>query len=266
MRAPLRFAAFLLSIYAVPHASAQPVLEDRIRVRHLEPSAIMERVNLLAGLPPQADPRIRLQADDASDTIVISIPQSLGDPLEREQLRLTLREYIHALDQPQQQVELFLYLVQANLLTEGEFRRLDAELRAAPPRIEPGVLPKGVVVHDAVRADNLTMVAVDRTQVEASGQTRPDPVSLHGRILPSLQPDGRVYVAAMLKARAEGEPFAGSQRELEITDRATPAGNQPLIIVAGQKMPLGDAGREAFPGRHEIMLYVWARPAGEAEP
>ncbi|CAN5310551.1 hypothetical protein BH09SUM1_BH09SUM1_14620 [soil metagenome] len=238
---------------------AEKVMEDRVRVRYLEPSVILQRVQYLAGIPPEGDRRLMLRGDDAADTIVIQIPESYGDPMERERMRLMLRDYIARLDAPDPTVDLDIYLVQSNLLTDEEFKTLDAALRKGPLKLPKGSTSKGVVFHREMETPNLSLISISEEQKETRASTRPEPVRVVGRVLPSVRPDGRVYIVAALTATAMQKPFAQNKSELPINERAIASKEQPLVIVAGEKITTADGQREAFPGRHEVMLYIWAR-------
>lgn len=240
----------------------QTGLEERIRLRHVKPSKMVERVETLAGLPGEATRQLKVTAEDQTDTLVIRVPASYGDHLDKERLRLLLREYVARLDQPDRKVLMHVYMVHNTLLTEEEFVTLDRELRRGPVQFQQGTTKKGVVFHSTGEYQALEFVTVDKMQAERFAKTQPDPVMVKGRILPSVREDGVAAVTLDLQATASGPTaFLDGNREIHIGESAAPGNKKPLIIVGGQRLPMADTKSEETPGRYELMVYVWVVPA-----
>jgi len=264
----LRYALILLLTLCVAATSpAEVVLEDRIPIRHITPTQMVDRVQVLAGFPEVAARRIQLEADDANKNVIARIPASMGDPLERERLRLLLREYISKLDQPDRKVLVHLYMVHNSLLTEEEFLLLDKELRRSPVKFEPGTTKKGVVFHNSGEYPALEIVPVDKTQAERFATSQPDPVSVKGRMLPTIREDGRASMTFELTASTTGPTgFLDGSREIRFGESAAPGEAKPLIVfIGGQRIPMENTRKEPHPGRYELMVYLWLAPVKDAK-
>lgn len=258
-----QFLFLLLLLALVPAASfAQGFHEDIIPLRHIPPTRMVERLDMLAGSPENGG-RVQFHPDDAQGTLRVRVIDRNNDKLETERYSLTIYDAIVQMDRPEPRIRLNLYLVQSNLLSDSEFLTLDRTLREKPLKLERGTTAKGVVFQRQMEVENQQFVNIDEAQAELRGASRPEPVQLKGRLLPSARPDGRIYLHADLVATAMDRPFAEGKEALPVNDRAVAPASQPLIITSGKELPL-DSGRSAdISPRHEVMLYIWAQSIDE---
>jgi hypothetical protein len=256
--------AVLITLAA--QASAQPaaILEERVRLRYVPPSHMIERLNTLAGIPSATSRMLEMRADDPSGTLLVRIPATVGDHIDRERLRLFLRDQIARLDQPQQLVQLHIYLVETAALTDREFLALDRELRTKATPFPAGVRGKGVIYEERTVHPSLEILNFGGVQSERYSISPRGPVTATGRLLPHLREDGRVMITLTMRAQlTAGETFQNGTSELQFNETAAPPPNAPLVVVAGTHNPIQPRNEEPFPGRHELMLYIWAQPAAQ---
>lgn len=255
---PLQAAALVLMLLIASFCPAQRGTEDRILVKNLKPSLILERIDILAGLPAGATRTIDITADDATNAIMVRIPESYKDPLERERLIVLLRDLVSRLDQAEPAMAFDIFVVQSNLLTDDEYKLLDETLRNRKLALERGSTAKGVVAYQQVRAWNAQIVNIDQIMREARAQTRPEPVRLSGRFLAVAEPQKNCFISADLKLTAIDRPFAPNKSEVEINSKGQSTPDKPIIFFSGELTPVNDGKKATFPARHEVMVYIWA--------
>ncbi|MCC6547515.1 hypothetical protein IT570_10145 [Candidatus Sumerlaeota bacterium] len=258
MRRHFQVLILALSLLLTATASAQRGVEDRILVKNLKPSLIMERVDILAGLPSGAARTMDIKADDNTNSITIRIPESYKDPLERERLIILLRDLISRLDRPEPTMAVDLFVVQTNLLNDAEYKLLDETLRNRKLALERGSTAKGVVAYQQVNTPNAHIIHIDQVMREARAQTRPEPVRLSGRFLAVAEPDKKCFISADLKITAIDRPLATNKSEVTIDDKGETTPDKPIIFFSGELAAVNDGKKTAFPARHEVMVYVWA--------
>ncbi|MEO8376465.1 MAG: hypothetical protein ABI579_02250, partial [Candidatus Sumerlaeota bacterium] len=227
-------------------------------VKNLKPSLILERIDILAGLPTGASHSIDIKADDNTNSITILIPESYKDPLERERLVVLLRDLISRIDHPEPMMAVDIFVVQSNLLNDDEYKLLDQTLRNRKLALERGSTAKGVVAYQQVKAWNAEVINIDQTMREARAQTRPEPVHLAGRFLAVAEPNKKCFISADLKMTAIDRPFAPNKSEVAINNKGETTPESPIIFVSGELTPVNDGSKATFPARHEVMVYIWA--------
>lgn len=250
----------LLAAFALPAAApAEELFEQKIHLSHIKPSVLRTRLDVLGGLSG-GNRRMQFIASDADRTLTVRIPKSAGAAIERDLMFMQLRKTAQALDTPQPTIDLNMCVVQGDLLTEEEFATLDRTLRSAPLSIGTGATAKGVVFRKKAELNNEELYSIAETQAEARAQTRPEPVAVSGRVLPSVLPDGKVYLNVDLNATAQQRPFAEGHESLPVQSAGVSTTQQPIVLLAGKQLPMPAAKGELLTVRHEIMVYVWASP------
>lgn len=240
-------------------ALAQGDIVERIPVTHLKPSLILNRIDVLAGLPTGAR-AVDIRADDPTATIVVRIPHDYKDQLERDRVLAILRDFVAHLDRPEPELTVDIYVVQTNLLSDEEFKILDDKLKKEPLDMERGVTAKGVVYFKQVLAQNQEVFAIDDQMREARGVTRADPVRLTGRMLPALRGKDDVFLSADLRIAGSEQPLANGKKEVIVRGTGETTSGKPMVIFAGELKRLSEPKLDTFPARHEVMIYIWARP------
>ncbi len=242
------------------NAAAQRVWEERIPVRNLKPSKILDRIDVLAGLPSGGSRGIDIRPDDATNTIVVRMSENYKDEIERDRLMLILKDFVSHVDRPEPPLAVDLYVVQTNLLSDEEFKVLDETLKNRPLALERGSTAKGVVFYKQLRAENQEVFSINDQLREARATTRPEPVRLEGKLMPALRAPNTVFISTSMKITAVDRPLAPGRMDLVVSGKAETTNTKPMVIFAGEMKRLADPAMETFPTRHEIMVYIWATP------
>lgn len=232
--------------------------ERRFQLRYIKPSVLLERVTLLGATDPTQADRVSMRAEDATNMLVVRVGREAGSELERERLFLAVRDLIERFDKAEPRVRYHLYIVQTELLTDTQYRTLDGELRKGPLAGVPGgELARGVVFRRSGELRHLEIESLGEAQREWLAQTRPEPVTVTGDLLAANETSGRAYLSFDLQVVSSDRPLGGSEGAVRLRSNAPLRKGEPLIFVGGKRRPTNQSG-DPFPGRHEIMMYLYA--------
>lgn len=259
---PFHFLMFLFLLAGT--ATAETVREERFLLRHQSPETVLNRLELLHGTADLNAKGVLFSAEGGR-TLLMRIPAGYGDEVERGHLHLTVDRLLHLLDQPEPKVDLSVFIVQASLLTEEEFARLDRQLRSAPLELPMGTLAKGVVVHHRAEVPNLEVHEFSRQIEEARGTTQRNPVEIRGRIVPSIVPrEGHGRIITDMTVRGLDTPITEAGEPVRLAGSAALRSEAPQIILVGEERQLPrQEGTGPRPLRHELTAYVWMRAVDE---
>lgn len=228
-----------------------PAAQEIVRLRHVPASQMLERLQVLGVSYP-------MTADDRSGSLTINLPATT-DIISRERTVAVVRDAAQKMDAPQRPIRLSVYVVQSELLTPDEFLALDTALRTKRLDTHEGLTAKGVVFRKEDKMTNLMIYQVAETQSEARATTRPEPLSLKGRVVPAQQEDGRLLVAAEFGIDAGERPMGNTPAQFTVLGKGVLSPTAPLVMAGGEAMPLNDASG-SLRVRHEFMIYLWAAP------
>lgn len=248
---------FLACCSLLPAFALAKPQEVRMKLEHLRPSRAAERLELLKGGKHLPTARFEAIADDKSGTLTIRIPDAAGKALDQERVRVLVEDTVAKMDHEGQEVALFLYVLQPALLSDDEFRDLDSKLRTGVPDLPAGSTPKGVVYWNRFDAKDQEILPIRDRQGRMSGQSTSGAVSLKGRIFPAFRGPDTITVSVELELSTAQGKLTDKDKSISLVGRSGAADDEPLVMVAGQARPVG--GNE-FPMRHELMIYLWAKP------
>ncbi len=265
------FAALLLLIgsIAFPQSSAPPPtsLELRLAIKHRRPSEIAAKFDILGGMTASHAGRVVFTPEDKTQTLVVRIfPQPESSPVETDRLRLVVEDAVAQFDVPITTIPLDFYVVRTDLLTDEEFKTLDAALKAGSLGLTSGQTAKGVVFRESLELPDLEPRDFSGSLTELRAKTQPAPVAASGKVMASKRPDGTTFVSVDIKvgAGAVGENADPRPRKLSVVG-ASVLPRTGVIAFAGGEMRVMADGNPYDPRRHEAMVYVRASEAFNVE-
>jgi hypothetical protein len=239
---------FLLPVLLVLSATILPAqtLEERIRLNHLEPSQLVERLQLVLGNDLQVVP------DDKAKTLILRLPTVEGNELDVERQRLIARQIIAALDEPVPDIEITIYALQPAMLSDGELKNLESRLLEKPLEFPKGISPKGVIFWTKREAVDKDALSIEQTQGKMPGQEITGNVKARGRVMPAVRNDDQVACVLdmeLIRQKPDGQSSA-------VVPLKTTIGNASDTPVMIGSVP-GDKPED------RVQFYIWARPKAE---